>query len=87
MRAIASFFAVVGILLTNRLVTLQIPKKKLWTVLMMAGYLIFSFWFYGGFDLKMLGLTVLLVVVTHFSLKLPTNIITSGFRQVKSEKG
>lgn len=63
------FFAVVGILLTNRLVTLQIPKKKLWTVLMMAGYLIFSFWFYGGFDLKMLGLTVLLVVVTHFSLK------------------
>lgn len=63
------FFSLLGILLTNKLVSLEIPYKKIWTVCMLVVYSVLSFCFWGGYDFRMLGMTVLLVVVTHFSLK------------------
>lgn len=63
------FFSVIGILLTNKLVSIRFCGKKIWTVMMAGGYLVFNLVFFGGFDGKMLLLTVLLVVVTHFSLQ------------------
>ena len=63
------FFSLIGILMTNKLISTRVPHKKIWTLGMLMVYLIISFSFQGGYDLRMLGMTVILVVVTHFSLK------------------
>ena len=63
------FFSLIGILLTNKLVSLKIPYKKFCTLGMLVIYSLLSFFFWGGYDFGMLGITVLLVVVTHYSLK------------------
>lgn len=63
------FFAVIGILLVNRLATIRFQKKYLLTVLLLGGYLGSSFFLYRSFDFRQLFLSILLVVVTQFSLK------------------
>lgn len=63
------FFSVVGILLTNKLVSIKFPGKKVWTIVLTGMYIALNLGFYGGFDKKMLVLTILLVVITHFSLQ------------------
>lgn len=63
------FFSVVGILLTNKLVSVKFRGKKIWTILMATGYIVFSIAVGGGFDAKMLIFTLFLVLITHFSLK------------------
>lgn len=63
------FFAVIGILLTNKLVKTSFRKKHLLTVLMLGGYLVMSVGMYQSFEGRQLLLSVLLVVVTQLSLK------------------
>ena len=63
------FFSLIGILMTNKLISTRVPHKKIWTLGMLIVYLVISLSFRGGYDLRMLGMTVILVVVTHFSLK------------------
>ena len=63
------FFSLIGILMTNKLVSARIPHKKIWTICMLTVYSLLSFTFWGGYDFRTLGMTVILVVVTHFSLK------------------
>lgn len=63
------FFSLIGILMTNKLVSARIQHKKIWTICMLTVYSLLSFTFWGGYDFRTLGMTVILVVVTHFSLK------------------
>ena len=63
------FFSLIGILMTNKLVSSRIPYKKIWTISMLVIYSLISFGFFGGYDFKTLVMTVLLVTVTHFSLR------------------
>ncbi len=55
--------------MTNKLVSARIQHKKIWTICMLTVYSLLSFTFWGGYDFRTLGMTVILVVVTHFSLK------------------
>lgn len=60
------FFSLIGILMTNKLVSARIPHKKIWTICMLTVYSLLSFTFWGGYDFRTLGMTVILVVVTAF---------------------
>ena len=62
------FFAVVGVLLTGQLVAVQFRGKKILTVILCILYMAGAM-MSGGMRMKDLGLTVLLVLVSHFSLK------------------
>ena len=62
------FFAVVGVLLTGQLVAAQFRGKKVLTVVLVILYVAGAA-MSGGMRMKDLGLTVLLVLVSHFSLK------------------
>ena len=62
------FFAVVGVLLTGQLVAAQFCGKKVLTVVLVILYVAGAA-MSGGMRMKDLGLTVLLVLVSHFSLK------------------
>ena len=63
------FFALMGILLANQLTALQFRGKKCTTVVLMSGYIIYMVLNREYMDMQWFGITVLLVVVTHFSLK------------------
>ena len=62
------FFAVVGVLLTSQLVAVQFRGKKILTVILCILYVAGTV-MSGGMRMNDLGLTVLLVLVSHFSLK------------------
>lgn len=62
------FFAVVGVLLTGQLVAVQFRGKKVLTVVLVILYVAGAA-MSGGMRMKDLGLTVLLVLVSNFSLK------------------
>lgn len=62
------FFAVVSVLLTGQLVAVQFCGKKVLTVVLVILYVAGAA-MSGGMRMKDLGLTVLLVLVSHFSLK------------------
>ena len=63
------FFTLIGVLAASKLMELQIKGKKCITVLMLLVYGWISVRFYQGVDARQLSLTVILVVVTHFSLR------------------
>ena len=62
------FFAVVGVLLTSQLVAVQFRGKKVLTVILCILYVAGAV-MSGGMRMNDLGLTILLVLVSHFSLK------------------